>query len=74
MIKVKSAVDEPMVMVPVVIEQVGWAVTLAVGKAGVVGWGATVKSVAVPVHPLVFLEVRGYVPGARPVKMPFELV
>ena len=59
MIKVKSAVDELMAMVPVVIEQVGWAVTLAVGTAGVVGCGATVKSVALPVHPLVFLEVKG---------------
>ena len=58
---------------PVATVQVGCAVTLAIGAAGVAGCAFTVTLVAVPVHPLEFLAVREYVPAATDVKMPLVL-
>jgi hypothetical protein len=45
------------VIVPVATVQVGCRVTLAVGAAGVAGWGLTVTEVAGEVHPPEFLAV-----------------
>ena len=61
------------VIVPVATAQVGCAVTLAVGAAGVAGWAATVKLIALEIQPAAFVVVTSYTPGAKPVNMPVVL-
>ena len=46
------------IIVPVATEQVGCAVTDAVGAAGVEGWAFTVTLVAEDIQPLLFLAVK----------------
>jgi hypothetical protein len=57
MLNVKPVVDELTVMVPVAREQVGCAVTLAVGAAGVAGCVFTVTLVTALAQPDAFLAV-----------------
>ena len=45
------------VTVPVATKQVGWAVTLAVGAAGVTGWTLTVTLVPDEIQPAAFVVV-----------------
>ena len=57
-LKVNPVVEELTAMVPVATTQVGWAVALAVGAAGLVGREFTATLVAALVQPLVFLAVK----------------
>ena len=57
MLNVKPVVDELTVIVPVAREQVGCAVTLAVGAAGVAGCAFTVTLVSALAQPVAFFAV-----------------
>ena len=57
MLNVKPVVDELTVIVPVATAQVGCAVTLAVGAAGVAGCAFTVTLVTALAQPDAFLAV-----------------
>ena len=71
MLYVKPApVGADTVIVPVALAQVGCAVTLAVGVAGVAGGDVMVKFVAGDLQPAPVLAVRLYVPVETPVKIP----
>jgi hypothetical protein len=63
-----------MAIVPVATVQVGCAVTVAVGAAGVAGCAFTVTLVTEDVQPLLFLAVRLYEPAAIPLNTPVVLV
>ena len=62
------------VIVPVDTEQVGCAVTVAVGAMGVDGCALTVKLNALDVQPAPFVVVTLYVPDVKPENTPVEFV